>query len=75
MQLNAISNALYGIQRATTGLNQASHNIATASVEGSDVNIEQEAVSLLANERLYKANAKVIQSSNDTLGSILDIKA
>jgi len=75
MQLSPINNALFGIQKAQSNLNQASHNIATASVEGSDVNLEEEAVNLISNELFYKANARVVETANATMGSILDIKA
>ena len=39
------------------------------------VNFNTELPDLKGSEKLYQANAKVLQAENDTLGSLLDIKA
>ena len=39
------------------------------------VNLEQELTSVKENEKIYSANAKVLQVQNDSLGRMLDINA
>ncbi len=41
----------------------------------SNVNLDEEAVNLMKYQRMYEANAKVIQTANEMLGTLLDIKA
>tara|TARA_B100000700_G_scaffold230615_1_gene255029 strand:+ start:9166 stop:9285 length:120 start_codon:yes stop_codon:yes gene_type:complete len=39
------------------------------------VNLNKEVVNLMSSEIYAKANGKVIQTSNDMVGTLLDIKA
>lgn len=41
----------------------------------SDVNLEEEAVNLLKYQRMFEVNSKVIQTANEMLGTLLNIKA
>lgn len=41
----------------------------------SNVNLDEEGVNLLKYQKMYEANAKIIQVANDMLGTLLNIKA
>ncbi len=41
----------------------------------SNVNLDEEAVNLMKYQKMYEANAKVIQIANEMLGTLLDIRA
>jgi flagellar hook-associated protein 1 FlgK len=41
----------------------------------SNVNLDEEAVNLMKYQKMYEANAKVIQTANEMLGTLLSIKA
>ncbi len=41
--------------------------------EGSNVNLEEEVPEMMVIQRTYEANLKVLQTQNDTLGTLLDI--
>lgn len=87
----AINESLKGLQYATNKVDVASRNIANMANEDAtafeitdNVNIQntnqpidavKEIVDLMQGETAYKANAKVIKSNEDMMGSILNIKA
>jgi flagellar hook-associated protein FlgK len=75
MQIGALQNSLAGIQRSTANIVESSEKIANSNNPNSGINIETETVNLLENETYYKANAKVLQTELDSLGTLLDIKA
>ena len=51
-------------------INQIAENIALNGVD----NLEENFVDLIENENNFKANIKVIQTKDEMLGSLLDIK-
>lgn len=82
MAINSIlSTAYQGIQTASQGVSEAASDIASQSVtDTTSESIEsndlvQSLVELKQSEIQFTANAKVISSASDLVGSILDIKA
>gem|GEM_PF-611281 len=77
---NALDTAVQGFQNATARANQAAHEIATQSVtDSSEDSIDNNdlttsLVDLLNAENDAKANAKVIQTASDLVGTLLDIE-
>ena len=78
---NALDIAQKGFQDAQSRVNQAAHEIASQEVTNSSENsIDQNSlvnslVDLKVAELDAKANAKVIQTADDLVGSLLDIRA
>ena len=78
---NALEIGLQGFQDAQSRVNQAAHEIASQEVTNSSENsIDQKGlvnslVDLKVAEFDAKANVKVIQTANDLVGSLLDIRA
>ena len=73
--INPLSNSLNGMMNATKKLDQAANNIANASNEGSDVNIEEEMLNTLSAKQEYQSNAFVLSRTNamhKALGQIFD---
>ncbi len=82
MQVNsALNTALQGFQEAQSRVNQAAHDIASQSVTDPTVDsidpkdLTTSLVELKVAEHHAKANAKVIQTASDVLGTLLDIEA
>ena len=82
MQVNsALNTALQGFQEAQSRVNQAAHEIASQTVTDSTVDsvdskdLTTSLVELKVAEHDARANAKVIQTASDVLGTLLDIKA
>ena len=85
---SAIQSGLNGYQTAERGLAQAADNIsklnvnAANSAEGGTEAVQQtpavslttEAVNLVVNEHLAKANVKVIQTADEVVGTLIDTK-
>ncbi|GAB3000895.1 hypothetical protein [Psychrosphaera aestuarii] len=85
---SAIQSGLNGYQTAERGLAEAANNIsrlntdntsavnATASaVEARpEVSLTTEAVNLVVNEHLAKANIKTIQTADEVIGTLIDTK-
>lgn len=82
MQVNsALNTALQGFQEAESRINQAAHDIASQTVTDSSVDgidskdLTTSLVELKVAEYDARANAKVIQTASDLLGTLLDIEA
>ncbi|GAA0305826.1 hypothetical protein N9W11_06350 [Psychrosphaera haliotis] len=85
---SAIQSGLNGYQTAERGLAQAADNIsklnldANSAAEGATEAVQQapqvslttEAVNLVVNEHLAKANIKVIQTADEVVGTLIDTK-
>ncbi len=56
-------------------LSSGLYNNALTSYNLSNVNLDEEGVNLLKYQKMYEANAKVIQVTNDMIGTLLNIKA
>ena len=64
------------VSAETASGNGAGNGVEVSSVRQSGesgVNLNQELPSLKTDEKMYQANAKVLQVENNTLGSLLDI--
>ena len=78
---NAINIGLQGFQDAQSRINQAAQEIASQSVTDStkdSINTQDltsSLVDLKVAEHDAKANAKVIQTASDVLGTLLDVTA
>jgi len=78
---NSLNIGVQGFQQATERASQAAHEIATQSVSDAKVestnpdDLVNSLVDLKQAEIDAKANAKVIETASDVLGSILDVKA
>lgn len=82
MEINNILNTgIQGFQQATERANQAAQDIATQSISDSTVesvnpdDLVRSIVDLKQSEIDARANAHVIETASDLLGSILDVTA
>ncbi len=76
MQINGLSAALGGFQNAVNRAGEAAQEIASASTQKQGTqDLVEPLVELKVAERDAQANAKVIETENKILGSIIDIKA
>jgi flagellar hook protein FlgE len=71
--ISAFQSGIAGVQSGVYGASQNASQIARAD-QLSSQQLTQELVSLNANERQVQAAAKVIETSNEMIGSLLDIK-
>lgn len=72
---SAFNYGVEGFQKSQKLLNETATNIASVNNKDSNVNLNKEVVNLISSEIYAKANGKVIQTSNDMIGTLLDIKA
>jgi len=68
--LSATYNAVGGLQRATTSLNKAAQNRASAK-EG----VAKDMVETIKAEGSFKSNSKVIQAEDEMIGTVIDLLA
>ncbi len=74
--ISAINTGLQGIQRGMTGLHKNAQDIATQNnVPQASPSLESSLVDMKANELQVQVSAKVVQTSSDMIGSLIDIKA
>lgn len=85
---SAIQSGLNGYQTAERGLAEAADNISKLNLNGNtagegatealkqnqQVSLTTEAVNLVVNEHLAKANVKVIQTADEVVGTLIDTK-
>ncbi len=76
MQIDGLSAALGGFQNAVYRAGEAAQQIASSSSQETGTqDLIKPLVELKVAERDAQANAKVIETENKVLGSIIDIKA
>lgn len=77
--VSVLHTGISGIQRGIRGAAEAADSIAKTGIEPTNDNvttdIAEAAVSLMQNEHLVKASARVVKAADDMIGSILDITA
>lgn len=78
---------LYGMNMASQAMAQSAQQIASAGVRGNDggadtnaalagnSNTAEPLVNLKINLQLFNASAKVVDTANDMLGNLLDVRA
>lgn len=71
---NGFANAVAGLRRGMDGLDRDAAEIASAS-KGDDANITTSLVDSKINKLQVEANASVIRTLDDVLGSLFDDKA
>lgn len=71
----AFQSGLNGIQSGLQSLNRNAAKIASADAIQSGADITEPLINLIRDEQQVKASAKVIEASNNLIGTILDIKA
>jgi flagellar hook protein FlgE len=75
---SAVNQGLIGMQRSQSSMFQSAQQIASAATQGvnaSQQDLAENLVNLKVQQNLFDANAKVVKTANDTLGSLLDVKA
>ena len=76
---SAINIGINGVQRSSQAIAQSAQEIASVGTTQRDTATTQDLVEPLLNiqreQQLFDASARVIQVGNNTIGSILDIKA
>ena len=75
---SAVNQGLIGMQRSQSSMFQSAQQIAGAATQGvnaSQQDLAENLVNLKVQQNLFDANAKVVKTANDTLGSLLDVKA
>lgn len=70
----AFQSGLNGINTGLQKLNRNASDIASADVIQSGTDVTHPLVDMISNKQQVQASAKVIETSNAMLGSILDIK-
>ena len=73
---SALNSALSGLQSSKAGIVKNAQDIASVGTDkSSNVNLTASLIDLKINERSFEANAKVISTVDDTIGSLLDVIA
>jgi len=72
--ISAFQSGLAGVQSGLQQLNKNSADIARANQPDADVDITSALVSNLSAEQQIEASLKVIEASNATVGTLLDIE-
>ncbi|MEE4244191.1 MAG: hypothetical protein V2I33_02195 [Kangiellaceae bacterium] len=75
MQIDGLSAALGGFQNAVNRAGEAAQEIASTTSKEGTASLVEPLVELKVAERDAQANAKVIETENKILGSIIDIEA
>ncbi len=70
-----ISSNISSIQSNQTFMNANANNIANASKQGSQVDLSKEMTDQIVGENVNAVNVSAIKAQDETLGSLLDIKA
>ena len=70
----AFQSGLNGIHKGTQSLNNNAAKLASAETFQSGADITKPLVNMISDKLQVQASAKVIETSNAMLGSILDIK-
>ncbi len=73
--IDGVSSSLNGLNNATQRLAKSARNIATASQEGSDVNVAKELAGSKQASTLHTANAKALKAQLDAEKKLMDILA
>ena len=71
--ISAFQSGLTGIQKGLSGLDRQASKIASADTMNNG-DVTTPLVNMIPDKQLVQASAKVIQTSNDMLGTLLDIK-
>jgi flagellar hook protein FlgE len=76
-EISGINSALLGIQRGLAGAKKNAAEIASSEQMDSDStsDLAKPMVELLENKLQVQASAKVVKTLDETLGSLLDVKA
>ncbi len=77
-EISALNASISGIQKGLSGLRKNAADIARAGTQDSGITPEQltdSIVGMKENALQVKASAKVLQTVNDTIGSLFDDKA
>lgn len=72
--LPALATSLYGIRRSLEGLRREAQTVAHAVVDGATADLTGAAVRSAEQQRAAEANAAALRRSNETLGSVIDIR-
>ena len=72
-EVGALGAGLQGIQRGLADAQSAADQIANSQLEDSVADLTDAAVDLLQAENQVKASAAVVQSAEDTIGSLIDV--
>ncbi len=75
MTMSAIATSQAGLQAATARLDQAAQQISKMADPDSKVDLATETVNTIEAKIAFKANAGVLKTADDMMGSLLDIKA
>lgn len=73
MNISPMSSAMLGIHRGMQGMQKAAEEM--ASTKGEQAQLTEAMVGLKMQANLVEASAKVVRTSDDMLGSVLDIIA
>lgn len=69
---SALQSGFQGFQRASAGVSEATSNIAASAKQQTAQDLTTDLVSLSQNSLNAQASAKVIETSNQTLGTLID---
>ena len=77
-EISALNSSLLGIQKGLSGMRKNAADIAKAGTQDTGIStgqLTQSIVGLKENELQVKASAKVLQTIDETIGSLIDDKA
>lgn len=75
---SVVNQGLIGMQKSQSSMYQSAQQIAGMAKEGASASpqdLAENLVNLKVQQNLFDSSAKVVKTANDTLGSLLDIKA
>jgi hypothetical protein len=71
-----MDSGLYGMQKGMSQMQQSANRIAgQEKTSGDSAQLVEDVVSLNQSKLQVQASAKVVQSANETLGTLLDVNA
>lgn len=70
----AIQSAMTGIQSGISKINRNAADIASQSVAGDAADLTRSLIDMRQNQLQVEASIKVVKTSNEVLGSLLDVK-
>ena len=73
---SVVNQGLIGIQNSQASIQQSAQQIASASAKPTaSVDLAEQLINIKAQTQVFDSSAKVVKAADETIGTLLDIKA
>lgn len=72
---SVVNQSLIGMQKSQTEMTQSAGEIARVSSTREPMDLVEPAVNIQAQQQVFDSSARVMESADEAIGSLLDIKA